>query len=183
MIYRDIPFSIELLESDRCCFPLAIWRLRADSPELMFETPSHDSCPFCEYLAGAAPCAFITRGSQVSAFLNRAQFERGALLLIPNRHVESILDLEAGLIAAIYIEAQRIAKGLVRALDAKGLNVFQNNGVRAGQSVSHYHVHLVPRYETSRPWRRFRESAFEHTAIEELENLARALRASIGSAP
>lgn len=143
----------------------------------MFETPTHDRCPFCDYLAGAEPCAFISRGPLVSAFLNRAQFERGATLLVPNEHVESILDLRPDLVAAIYIEAQRIARGLVEVLRARGLNVFQNNGVRAGQSVSHYHVHLLPRYETSVPWRRFHESEFEHTPVEELQELASELRA------
>jgi histidine triad (HIT) family protein len=155
----------------------------AQALELMFEMPVHERCPFCDYVAEVEPCAFVTRGPQVSAFLNRSQFERGALLLVPNHHVESILDLDAGLIATIYTEAQRIAKGLVLALGASGLNVFQNNGLRAGQSVSHYHVHLVPRYETSQPWRRFRESEFEQTPFEELERLALDLRAALELEP
>jgi histidine triad (HIT) family protein len=145
--------------------------------------PSHDSCPFCDYLTGVEPCAFVSRGAQTSAFLNRAQFERGALLLVPNRHVESILDLDSELIVAIYQEAQRLAKGLVEALSASDLNIFQNNGVRAGQSIAHYHVHLVPRYETSQPWRRFHESEFEHTPIGELEKLANQLRTALNGAP
>jgi histidine triad (HIT) family protein len=97
--------------------------------------------------------------------------------------VASVLDLEADLVAAIYTEAQRLAKGLVQALGASGLNIFQNNGVRAGQSVAHYHVHMVPRYETSQPWRRFQESEFEHTPFEELERLAVELRSIFEPAP
>jgi len=49
----------------------------------MIKTPSHETCPFCEYLSGAARCAFLTRGPLLSSFLNRTQFERGALLLVP----------------------------------------------------------------------------------------------------
>jgi histidine triad (HIT) family protein len=149
----------------------------------VFTIPAHDRCPFCDYLAGIEPCAFVARGPQVSAFLNRTQFERGALLLVPNDHVESVLELKADLVAAIYTEAQRLAKGLVPVLGATGLNIFQNNGVRAGQSVAHYHVHVVPRYETSQPWRRFTESEFEHTPFEELDRLATELRAVFEPAP
>jgi histidine triad (HIT) family protein len=105
------------------------------------------------------------------------------LLLIPNQHVESILDLEPGSIGVIYAEAQRIAKGLAHAFGATGLIVFQNNGVKAGQSVSHYHVHLVPRYETSQPWRWFKESEVEHAPLEELEKLANQLREVLEPAP
>jgi histidine triad (HIT) family protein len=111
--------------------------------------------------------------------MNRAQYERGAVLLVPNEHVESILDLDATLLATLYGEAQRIAGGMIEAFGATGLNVFQNNGVRAGQSVSHYHVHLVPRYETSVPWLRFRESDFEQTPLDELEHVAAALRRAL----
>jgi histidine triad (HIT) family protein len=143
----------------------------------MFEIPKRDRCPFCAYLAGMEPCAFVVRGGEVSAFLNRAQFERGALLVVPNNHVESVLDLHPELIGTIYAEAQRLARYLLPALGATGLNIFQSNGVRAGQSVAHFHIHMVPRYETSQPWRRFRESEFEPTSFEELDRLATELRA------
>lgn len=119
------------------------------------------------------------RNEVASAFLNRAQFERGAVLLVPNSHVESILDLESELVAALYQEAQRIARAMVRTLDVAGINIFQNNGVRAGQSISHYHIHIVPRYQNSRPWERFRESAFAHTPVGELEIVARELRSEL----
>ncbi|HEX6993853.1 MAG TPA: HIT family protein [Gammaproteobacteria bacterium] len=145
----------------------------------MIETPSHDTCPFCEYLSGAARCAFVTRGPLLSSFLNRAQFERGALLLVPNRHVESLLELDDTLMGAIYPEARCLAHALIRALGAVGLNMFQNNGVRAGQTVSHFHVHLVPRYASSVPWRRFHESEFPHTPIDELEALAAEIRGAL----
>src|SRR5690606_16808080 len=127
-------------------------------------------------------CAFVTRGPLLSSFLNRAQFERGAVLLVPNRHVESLLELDGELAAAIYPEAQRIARGLIRAFGAVGLNMFQNNGVRAGQTVSHFHVHLVPRYETSIPWQRFHESDFPHSPLDELERIAAQLRSALPEA-
>ncbi|HET6630598.1 MAG TPA: HIT family protein [Woeseiaceae bacterium] len=138
----------------------------------MFEVPAHEGCPFCDYLAGETPCAFVLRGDRVSAFLNRAQYEHGALLLVPNRHVATILDLDEELMQALYGAAQRIAQALIDAFGAVGMNMFQNNGVRAGQTIAHLHIHLVPRYRDSEPARIFREEDCPRTSIEEL--LARA---------
>lgn len=140
--------------------------------ELLHDLP----CPFCEYIAGNAACAFVSRGAAVSSFLNRAQYERGALLVVSNEHVGSLLEATEAMISAVYVEAQRMGHLLVDRLGATGVNVFQNNGVAAGQTVSHFHVHVVPRYPSSDAGRRFREADFEPTAIDELRRLAEHLR-------
>jgi histidine triad (HIT) family protein len=149
------------------------------SDEATFQAPTHAGCPFCDYLSGAARCAFVTRSPLVSSFLNRAQFERGAVLLVPNRHLESLLELDRALMVAVYSEAQRVARAMIGGLGAAGLNMFQNNGIHAGQSVSHFHVHLVPRYETSVPWRRFHEGDLPRTPLDELDAIAALLRSNL----
>ncbi len=141
------------------------------------ELPHEDPCPFCEYLADRAPCAFVSRGLTVSAFLNRAQYERGALLVVPNVHVGSLLEISEALISEVYVEAQRLGRILVDRFKATGVNVFQNNGRSAGQPVPHFHVHVVPRYPSSDPGRRFREAEFEPTGLGELRRIAEELRA------
>jgi histidine triad (HIT) family protein len=150
---------------------------------MTFEIPTEDPCPFCAYLSGAVPCAFVARNPLVSVFLNRAQFERGAALVVPNRHVTSLLGLDADLLSSIFHESQRVARGMAKAFGAVGLNMFQNNGVKAGQAISHYHVHLVPRYRTSEPGRLFRSEDYPHTPVAELEAIADELRAALSSAP
>lgn len=142
----------------------------------MFQVPKHDACPFCEYLAGTRPCAFVFRDEVVSAFMNRTQYERGALLIVPNEHRETILDVEPEVLARIYRQAQRVAAAMVQAFGVVGVNVFHNSGVRAGQTVPHMHVHVVPRYESSKPSRRFNEQDFDHTPLEDLEKIAGQLR-------
>lgn len=134
--------------------------------------PVLEPCPFCEYLAGAAPCAFVSRGRIVSAFLNIRQYERGALLVVPNQHVETIVTAGEEQVLEAYREARRLAAVLVERLGATGVNVFQNNGREAGQTVPHYHVHVVPRYASSDPARRFREADFEPAPEAELAALA-----------
>ena len=138
--------------------------------------PADAECPFCAYLDNRVPCAFVTRTGTVSAFLNRTQYERGALLVVPNAHVATVMEAPEELVAAVHLEARRLATRLVDVLDATGVNVFQNNGASAGQTVPHYHVHVVPRYPHSDPGRRFRERDFEHTPLEELQALADRLR-------
>jgi histidine triad (HIT) family protein len=149
---------------------------------MAFQAPNEDVCPFCAYLAGSVPCAFISRGPLVSAFLNRAQFERGASLVIPNQHVTSLLELERDVMSSIYEESQRLAMAMVRAFGAVGLNMFQNNGIRAGQGVSHYHVHLVPRYDHSDSSRVFESADYPHTPVEELTEIASELRIALSHA-
>ena len=146
---------------------------------MAFQVPNEEVCPFCAYLAGSVPCAFVSRGPLVSAFLNRAQFERGALLVVPNQHVTSLFEIERALMFAIYEESQRLAMAMVRAFGAVGLNMFQNNGIKAGQTVSHYHVHLVPRYDYSEPARVFRAESCPCTPVEELAPIAAEIRTAL----
>lgn len=148
---------------------------------MSFQIPSEDTCPFCAYLAGSVACAFVTRGPLVSVILNRAQFERGASLVIPNQHITSLLELRRDVMLSIYEESQRLATAMVRAFGAIGLNMFQNNGIKAGQSVSHYHVHVVPRYEHSEP-RIFRTEDYPHTPVSELAEVASELRRALSGA-
>lgn len=142
----------------------------------MFQSPECDPCSFCDYLSGKTPCAFVTRGPDVSTFMNRAQYENGAVLIVPNRHIENILDLDANLMLSLYREAQRLAHAFIVAFGAIGLNMFQNNGVQAGQTIPHCHTHLVPRYPDSDSSRIFREEDYPHTSFEDLQAIAERLK-------
>jgi histidine triad (HIT) family protein len=111
-----------------------------------FELPIRDPCPFCENIAGRAACAVIEELDSSLAFVNPRQYRAGAALVIPRRHAATLLDLHLSEVADLARHVQRVASGVSRAFAADGLNVFQNNGVAAGQSVPHYHVHILPRH-------------------------------------
>jgi histidine triad (HIT) family protein len=143
------------------------------------QLPHNEICPFCEMLEGRREGPFVTRGPSVSAVVNLKQFERGALLVIPNRHTPTLLAARAGEIAEVAAEAQRLARALVRAFEPVGLSVYQNNGIQAGQTVAHYHVHLVPRYADSNPRKVFSEYDYEPAPLAEREVVARAVRAAL----
>lgn len=141
----------------------------------------HSPCPFCAYLDAASEAVFVTRGPTVSIMLNPRQYERGALLVIPNVHARSLIDATDEQFFAVQFEARRMARLLVSRLGATGVNVFQNAGVTAGQTVPHYHVHVVPRYPDSDPAKRFREADYAITAPEQLRERAAVLNAPINA--
>jgi diadenosine tetraphosphate (Ap4A) HIT family hydrolase len=121
-----------------------------NSGELMrFVIPNCDTCSFCQDLSGSRECAFIVKNEHAAAMVNERQYEHGAALVIPRSHRESIFDITDAEIAAVYSLVKQIAQATTKAFGAVGVNVFQNNGVRAGQSEAHFHVHVVPRYPGS----------------------------------
>jgi|GEM_PF-1364957 len=148
---------------------------------MSIQLPDSDTCPFCQYLDGSASCVFVKQDSRVSVMLNPRQYERGALLVIPNTHSASILSVDDAHFLAVQVEARRMSRLLVDHLGATGVNVFQNAGIHAGQTIAHYHVHVVPRYPTSDPARRFREADYTITPQAEFAQLASLLRADAGA--
>ena len=140
---------------------------------------AYDACSFCRYLAHQDPCAFVVENDLVAAFVNRAQFERGAMLVIPRRHRETILDMDDAELAAAAQLAKRLVRAAVSSLAAISANVYQNNGVKSGQHIPHYHVHVVPRYDSSDPARLFEAHDFPITPIAEQLEIAAAIRAGL----
>jgi len=122
-----------------------------------FEVPQRDPCPFCENVAGRpvvsaalagaiVDCAVVDDTRETFAFIPPRQRASPHVLVIPTRHAATILDLAPEEAAAIMRHVHRVAAAVTRAFQPAGLNIFQNNGMAAGQSVGHYHVHIVPRY-------------------------------------
>jgi histidine triad (HIT) family protein len=144
-----------------------------------FVLPEAEFCWFCRYLAGEADCAFVARNDDVAAWVNVRQYERGAVLIAPVAHLPTVFDLDAPTLAAVYAEAARIGRAAVKAFGAIGLNIYQNNGTAAGQSIPHHHVHVVPRYHSSDPRRLFREKDFEPVSWKAQLDVADAIRAAL----
>jgi histidine triad (HIT) family protein len=101
------------------------------------------SCAFCDIGAGKASAEIVWRGEGALAFLDRRPLFPGHVLLIPDRHIETLADLPAGDIATLFTAAQTIEKAVVQAMAAEGSFIAINN--RVSQSVPHLHIHIVPR--------------------------------------
>ena len=121
------------------------------------ELPQRDPCPFCENIAGRNPCAVIEDREATFVFVNPRQLQEGATLVIPKRHVPTVLDLTEDEAAAVMPCVVRIARAIHEAFDPEGLQLLQNNGVAASQTVPHFHMHIVPRYRGD-SWERVEKS-------------------------
>src|SRR6266568_2370416 len=140
------------------------------------EVPQRDACAFCNNIAGLNRFVMVEELEQSLAFLPARQHGTGHVLVIPRRHAPTLLDLNSSEAVGIMHQVHRLAKAIAKAYDPAGLNVFQNNGVTAGQSVPHYHVHIVPSYAGDPPGRIFRNEEFERRPHEELLEIAKAIR-------
>ena len=100
-------------------------------------------CVFCSIVAGEVPADVVLDEPDLIAFLDRRPVFKGHVLLVPRRHVHTLLDLPADLHATLLGGAQRLAAAVVDGLGAQGSFVAMNNVV--SQSVPHLHVHVVPR--------------------------------------
>lgn len=136
------------------------------------DVPQRDRCPFCSYIAGRTQFALVEELADTLALLPPRQCGLGHVLVIPKRHAPTLLDLDSSEAVAVMRHVHRVAHAIAKAFDPAGLNVFQNNGLTAGQTVPHYHVHIVPSYPGDPPGRIFRSEDFERTPYEELLRIA-----------
>ena len=104
-------------------------------------------CIFCKIANGAIPSLRIFETPDCLAFLDIGPLAHGHTLVIPKLHFENILDAPPELIGRMTAKFPALARAILRATDATGLNVLQNNGGTSGQVVMHLHFHLIPRRE------------------------------------
>src|SRR5215475_4376240 len=104
-----------------------------------------DGCIFCAIVAGKAPACRVAEDEHALAFLDIFPVSDGHTLVVPKDHAENIFEMEDGPMRATAALARRVAHSIRGELAPDGLAVFQANGAAAGQTVWHYHVHLIPR--------------------------------------
>ncbi len=144
-----------------------------------FPVAPYDTCSFCLDLSGERECAFITENDHAAAQVDERQYERGAMLIIPRHHRETILDIEESELEAVYALAKRMTRAVERAYGAVGANIYQNNGLKASQHEPHFHVHVVPKYEDSESEKLFLQRNYDVIPIEEQRQIASTLRAAL----
>ncbi|MHC8285948.1 HIT family protein [Pseudomonas sp. XS1P51] len=113
------------------------------SNESSIDLPKNDGCPFCAYLRGERPYTILSRTADTATFVTREQRGHPHLLVLPLRHVPSILELTDSEAAAIAVEVRNAARLIDLAYSKPGIAVWQNNGVPAGQAISHVHFHVA----------------------------------------
>lgn len=103
-------------------------------------------CIFCKIVNGDIPAAKVFENDHVVAFLDISQVTKGHTLIIPKVHKENLYELTPEISSELFKVAPKIANAIKDAYHPVGLNLVNNNGEKAGQSVFHFHMHLIPRY-------------------------------------
>jgi diadenosine tetraphosphate (Ap4A) HIT family hydrolase/carbonic anhydrase/acetyltransferase-like protein (isoleucine patch superfamily) len=106
-----------------------------------------NTCTFCNIQRKQAKQRIIYADEVVTAFLAKDAIAPGQTLVIPNRHVQTISDLEEKEVSAVFSLARSVSNLLLSRLQAGGVNIVCNSGACAGQTVDHFHVHIIPRHK------------------------------------
>jgi histidine triad (HIT) family protein len=103
-------------------------------------------CIFCKVINGDIPVAKVYEDEHVLAFLDISQVTKGHTLVIPKVHKENIYELTPEIAENLFKVVPKISNAMKDQFNPIGLNLLNNNGEAAGQSVFHYHLHILPRY-------------------------------------
>ena len=106
-----------------------------------------NNCIFCKIANGESPSSTVYEDDNFRVFLDLGPAAKGHALIVPKDHYANLYELPEETAADVMRLAKRMALQLKDKLQCDGLNLVQNNGEAAGQTVHHFHMHVIPRYE------------------------------------
>ena len=128
-------------------------------------------CVFCKIISGEFPSYKIYEDDLCIAILDISQATIGHTLIIPKNHVQNIFELSEELASELFKRVVFVANKLKKNLDINDLNILNNNGALAGQTVMHYHIHLLPRTENDNLKIEFKANSFSKEKMNSLLQL------------
>lgn len=105
-----------------------------------------NNCIFCKIIAGEIPSAIVYEDEDFKAIMDISPAAKGHTIILSKRHYANLFELGDETAARALLVARKIAKAIQEELHCDGMNLLQNNGEAAGQTVFHFHMHLIPRY-------------------------------------
>lgn len=106
-----------------------------------------DNCIFCKIIKGDIPSSTIYEDDNVKVILDIAPAAKGHAILLVKQHVTNVFELDAEFAGKIFSVVPKVAAAIKEELGCDGMNILQNNGVEAGQTVFHLHIHFIPRWK------------------------------------
>lgn len=106
-----------------------------------------DNCIFCKIAAGEIPSKTLYEDEQFRVILDLGPAAKGHALILPREHYANIYEIPEEIAALSMRLAKKMAVLITEKMNCDGFNIVQNNGAVAGQTVSHFHMHLIPRYK------------------------------------
>ena len=105
------------------------------------------NCIFCKIANGEIPTRTVYEDERFRVILDNAPASEGHAIILPKNHAADVFSLPEEDAAAIFVVAKKVATAMKKVLKCDGINILQNNGEVAGQTVFHLHVHVIPRYK------------------------------------
>lgn len=130
-----------------------------------------DDCIFCKLAGGDIKTNALYEDDIVKVIFDLSPASRGHVLIIPKEHFADIYELDDETAAHIFKVAVKVANAMKKTLGYDGLNVVQNNGEAAGQTVFHFHMHLIPRYKDDKVNVGWEPGSIDENGINELKKL------------
>lgn len=106
-----------------------------------------DNCIFCKIANGEIPSATIYEDEDFRVILDLSPASKGHALILPKEHYANLFELDDEKAGKVLVVAKKVITKMKEILNCDGYNLVQNNGEAAGQTVNHFHLHLIPRYE------------------------------------
>lgn len=107
----------------------------------------NENCIFCKLANGEIPTATLYEDENFRVILDASPASKGHALIIPKEHYANLYELDDELAAKALVLAKKMITKLTDILGCDGYNIVQNNGEAAGQTVFHFHLHMIPRYK------------------------------------
>lgn len=114
-----------------------------------------DNCIFCKIIDGSIPSTVVYEDADFKAIMDISPAAKGHVLILPKKHCADLLSIDPDVASKALILASKIANAQKKAFNCDGINLLQNSGEAAWQSVFHLHIHLIPRYKDDKvmvPW-------------------------------
>lgn len=105
-----------------------------------------NNCIFCRIIAGEIPSATIYEDEEFKVIMDISPAAKGHAILLPKKHSANLYELDDATASKALSVARKVAIALQEEFHCDGLNLLQNNGEAAGQTIFHFHIHLIPRY-------------------------------------
>ncbi|MBO6149467.1 MAG: HIT family protein [Lachnospiraceae bacterium] len=130
-----------------------------------------DDCIFCKLANGVIPTHKIYEDDEFSVILDANPATKGHALILPKEHAANIYELPDDTVAHAFQLAKKMAAKMSDKLKADGFNIVQNNGETAGQTVFHFHIHLIPRYKEDKQLIGWKPLKLSDEELSEVENM------------
>ena len=109
-----------------------------------------EDCIFCKIANGDIPSKTLYEDEDFRVILDLGPATKGHALILPKEHADNLYELPDETASKVFVLAKKLAMKMKEKLNCDGLNIVQNNGEVAGQTVFHFHMHLIPRYKNDK---------------------------------